>query len=108
MSRRRESDSRSSPYQGDVLPLNYSGRRLIFFKKGIRFSSRPQEKLIGFGCDQKFFRGCNELAAGASEWAMKIELLSPCGQGGICTPVGVSHLIYSQVHLTTLVPTREV
>lgn len=25
MSRRRESNSRSSPYQGDVLPLNYSG-----------------------------------------------------------------------------------
>ena len=27
------------------------------------------------------------------------------GQGGICTPEGVSHLVYSQVRLSTSVPT---
>ena len=29
------------------------------------------------------------------------------GPGGICTPEGVSHLIYSQARLTTSVPTHE-
>ena len=30
--------------------------------------------------------------------------MNSCGQGGICTPEGVSHLIYSQTQLAALVP----
>ena len=90
MSLRRESNSRSSPYQGDVLPLNYSG-----------------EPLIKTQTDKGSVFICKDITLVEIGGQVLPSILAEqnCGQGGTCTPGGRSHLIYSQIHLTTLVPT---